>query len=174
MFDNVQKEEERRISCCHHGLATSEWFYYSPIDLTVADMGPWLSNLLILAACCYECRGEDSVIQPQGDVIATEGEQVTLDCQFDAVNTNDLNLFWYKHEVNGFPKFMLGRFRFGSKNATEFKDRFDAHLDADSKSVPLTIQRLQLSDSAVYYCALRPTVSTGYTASIQKLFDSVI
>uniref|UniRef100_A0A8C7HKS1 Ig-like domain-containing protein n=1 Tax=Oncorhynchus kisutch TaxID=8019 RepID=A0A8C7HKS1_ONCKI len=174
MFDNVQKEEERRISWCHHGLATSEWFYSSPIDLTVADMGPWLSNLLILAACCYECRGEDTVIQPPGDVIATEGEQVTLDCQFDAVNIKNVYLFWYKHELNGFPEFMLGRFSFGSKNATEFKDRFDAHLDADSKSVPLTIQRVQLSDSAVYYCALRPTVITGYTASLQKLFDSVM
>ncbi|XP_064782704.1 uncharacterized protein LOC135507088 [Oncorhynchus masou masou] len=118
-------------------------------------MGPWLSKLLILAAFCYECKGEDSVIQPPGDVIATEGEQVTLDCQFDAVNINNLNLFWYKHELNGFPEFMLGRFSFGSKNATEFKDRFDAHLDADSKSVPLTIQRVQLSDSAVYYCALK-------------------
>jgi hypothetical protein len=53
MFDNAQKEEERRISWCHHGLATSEWFYSSPVGLTVADMGPWLSNLLILAACCY-------------------------------------------------------------------------------------------------------------------------
>ncbi|XP_055721772.1 uncharacterized protein LOC129813500 [Salvelinus fontinalis] len=114
------------------------------------------------------------VIQPPGDVIATEGEQVILDCQFDADDTRNLNLFWYTHEVNGFPKFMLGRFSFGSKNATEFKDRFNAHLDADSKSVPLMIQRLQLSDSAVYYCALRPTVKTGYTASLQKLFDSVI
>uniref|UniRef100_A0A674F450 Ig-like domain-containing protein n=1 Tax=Salmo trutta TaxID=8032 RepID=A0A674F450_SALTR len=169
MFDNAQKEEERRISWCHNGIATSEFFYYSPVGLTVADMGPWLSNLLILAACCYECRGEDSVIQPPGDVIATEGEQVTLDCQFDAVNTNDLYLFWYKHEVNGFPKFMLGRFSFGSTNATGYEERFDAHLDKDSKSVPLTIQRLQLSDSAVYYCALRPTVTTGDTAPLQKL-----
>ena len=105
---------------------------------------------------------------------ATEGEQVTLDCQFDADDTRNLNLFWYKHELNGFPKFMLGRFPFGSKNATEFKDRFDANLDADSKSVPLTIQRVQLSDSAVYYCALRPTVTTGYTASLQKRFVCVI
>ncbi|CAB1326150.1 unnamed protein product [Coregonus sp. 'balchen'] len=75
-------------------------FYSSPTHLTVG-MEPWLRNLLILAACCY------------GDVIATEGEQVTLGCQFDAVNTNDLYLFWYKHEVNSFPKFMLGRFSFG-------------------------------------------------------------
>uniref|UniRef100_A0A674F528 Ig-like domain-containing protein n=1 Tax=Salmo trutta TaxID=8032 RepID=A0A674F528_SALTR len=105
---------------------------------------------------------------PPGDVIATEGEQVTLGCQFDADDTRNLNLFWYKHELNGFPKFMLGRFPFGSKNATEFKDRFDAHLDADSKSVPLMIQRVQLSDSAVYYCALRPTVTTGYTTPLQK------
>ncbi|XP_055721769.1 uncharacterized protein LOC129813493 [Salvelinus fontinalis] len=169
VFDDTQKEEETRISFSHHGLVTSEWYYSSPTDLTVAGMEPWLRNLLILASFCYECRGEDSVIQPPGDVIATEGEQVTLDCQFDAVNTNNLYLFWYKHEVNCFPKFMLGLFSFRSTNATGNKKRFDAHLDKDSKSVPLTIQRLQLSDSAVYYCALRPTVTTGYTAPLQKL-----
>ncbi|CAB1326177.1 unnamed protein product, partial [Coregonus sp. 'balchen'] len=171
MFDKAQKEEETRISSCHHGLAISERFYSSPIDLTVADMGPWLRNVLILAACCYECRGEDSVIQSAGDVTTTEGEQVILGCTFYAVDTSNLYLFWYKHELNGFPKFMLGRFPFGGKNATEFKERFDAHLDKDSKSVPLTIQRVQLSDSAVYYCALKPTVTTGYTAPLQKLFD---
>uniref|UniRef100_A0A674F3A5 Ig-like domain-containing protein n=1 Tax=Salmo trutta TaxID=8032 RepID=A0A674F3A5_SALTR len=130
-------------------------------------MEPWLSNLLILAAFCYECRGEDSVTQPPGDVIATEGEQVTLDCQFDTVDTNPY-LFWYKQEANDFPKYMLRRATFGSDNAIEFQRRFDAHLNlttfkSASKSVPLTIQRLQLSDSAVYYCALKPTVTTGYT-----------
>ncbi|XP_029562038.1 uncharacterized protein LOC115157737 [Salmo trutta] len=169
MFDDTQKEEETRISKSRHGLVDSDWYYSSPTDLTVTDMEPWLRNVLILAACCYECRGEDSVTQPPGDVIAAEGEQVTLDCQFDAVDINNLYLFWYKHEVNGFPKFMLGRFSFGSTNATGYEERFDAHLDKDSKSVPLTIQRLQLSDSAVYYCALRPTVTTGYTTPLQKL-----
>uniref|UniRef100_A0A674F4Z9 Ig-like domain-containing protein n=1 Tax=Salmo trutta TaxID=8032 RepID=A0A674F4Z9_SALTR len=133
-------------------------------------MEPWLRNLLILAACCYECRGEDSVSQPPGDVIATEGEQVTLDCQFDTLDTSPY-LFWYKQGANDFPKYMLRRVTFGSDNVIEFQRRFDAHLNlttfkSASKSVPLTIQRLQLSDSAVYYCALKPTVTTGYTAPL--------
>uniref|UniRef100_A0A8C7HRL0 Ig-like domain-containing protein n=2 Tax=Oncorhynchus kisutch TaxID=8019 RepID=A0A8C7HRL0_ONCKI len=173
MFDDTQKEEETRISSSHHCLVTSEWYYSSPTDFTVADMEPWLRNVLILATFCYECRGEDTVIQPPGDVIATEGEQVTLGCQFDAVNSNNLNLFWYKHELNGFPEFMLGLFSFRSTNATGYEERFYSHLDKDSKSVPLTIQRVQLSDSAVYYCALKPTVRTGYTAPLQKLVEIV-
>uniref|UniRef100_A0A4W5LLX9 Ig-like domain-containing protein n=1 Tax=Hucho hucho TaxID=62062 RepID=A0A4W5LLX9_9TELE len=117
---------------------------------------------------------EKTVTQPPGDVTATEGEQVTLGCQFETSVTTNLNLFWYKYEANYFPKFMLGRFSIGGINATGYEERFDAHLVKDSRSVPLTIQRLQLSDSAVYYCTLRPTVTTGYTAPLQKLFDSVM
>ncbi|CAB1326167.1 unnamed protein product, partial [Coregonus sp. 'balchen'] len=121
-----------------------------------------------------KCRGEDSVTQSPGDVIATEGEQVTLDCQFDTLDTDPF-LFWYKQGANDFPKYMLRRTTFGSDNAIEFQGRFNAHLNltkilSASKSVPLTIQRLQLSDSAVYYCALRPTVTTGYTSPLQKLY----
>uniref|UniRef100_A0A8C8CZE7 Ig-like domain-containing protein n=1 Tax=Oncorhynchus tshawytscha TaxID=74940 RepID=A0A8C8CZE7_ONCTS len=108
-------------------------------------------------------RNSPQYVPRRDHVIATEGEQVTLDCQFDAVNMNDIYLFWYKLEVNDFPEFMLGRFPFGSKNATEFKWRFNAHMNSVTKSVPLMIQRVQLSDSAVYYCALKPTVTTGYT-----------
>uniref|UniRef100_A0A674BE15 Ig-like domain-containing protein n=1 Tax=Salmo trutta TaxID=8032 RepID=A0A674BE15_SALTR len=101
--------------------------------------------------------GEDTVTQPPGDVTITEGGQVTLDCQFQT-----------SYEANDFPKFMLGRFSSGSINATGFEERFDALLDKDSTSVPLTIQRLQPSYSAVYYCALRDkdcdnSVTTGYT-----------
>nr|AAO88980.1 T cell receptor alpha chain [Stegastes partitus] len=100
-----------------------------------------------------ECKGEDKVIQPPGDVIAAEGDTVTLKCTIDSSDTN-LYLFWYKQEVNDFPKYILRRNTYGGDdNAPEFqKDRFDAKLN--KTSVPLKIQKLQLSDSAVYYCAL--------------------
>uniref|UniRef100_A0A6Q2YQ29 Ig-like domain-containing protein n=1 Tax=Esox lucius TaxID=8010 RepID=A0A6Q2YQ29_ESOLU len=102
-------------------------------------------------------EGEDSVTQPTGDVITTEGGQVTLGCTFNTLDTYPY-LFWYKQGANDHPKYMLRRFKDGTgDNAPEFKDRFHADVDANANSVPLRIQDLQLSDSAVYYCALRPT-----------------
>uniref|UniRef100_A0A8D0CRX7 Ig-like domain-containing protein n=1 Tax=Sander lucioperca TaxID=283035 RepID=A0A8D0CRX7_SANLU len=105
------------------------------------------------------------VIQPTGDVITTEGETVTLGCTFETSDTLPY-LFWYKQAVNDFPKYMLKRFSKTEENAPDFqKDRFDATIN--KTSVPLKIQKLQLSDSAVYYCALRPTV-TGNTKTLYK------
>uniref|UniRef100_A0A3P8ZVU0 Ig-like domain-containing protein n=1 Tax=Esox lucius TaxID=8010 RepID=A0A3P8ZVU0_ESOLU len=115
-----------------------------------------------------ECRGEDSVTQPTGDVITTEGGQIKLGCTFNTLDTNPY-LFWYKQGANDHPKYMLRRFKVGTgDNAPELKDRFHADVDANANSVPLRIKDLQLSDSAVYYCALRPTVTTGCTTPLQK------
>uniref|UniRef100_A0A3P8QS99 Ig-like domain-containing protein n=1 Tax=Astatotilapia calliptera TaxID=8154 RepID=A0A3P8QS99_ASTCA len=99
-----------------------------------------------------ECKGEDKVIQEQGDVIAAEGDTVTLGCTFASQTTP--TLFWYKQEVNAYPKYILRKFLSGATDkAPEFQeDRFDAEIN--KTSVPLKIQKLQLSDSAVYYCAL--------------------
>ena len=106
------------------------------------------------------------VIQTKGDVIATEGLTVSLDCTYVTTDSGP-SLFWYKQQINNFPSFMLQRTTYGSGlNAAEFlKDRFDAQIQ--NTSVPLRIQNLQLSDSALYYCALRPTV-TGNTDSLYK------
>ncbi|CDQ98424.1 unnamed protein product [Oncorhynchus mykiss] len=136
-------------------------------------MRNWLI-LRVLAACCFGCRAEESVIQPTEDVMVVEGQPTKLSCTFDTTNLSPY-LFWYKQQANGKPMFMLREDKFGTgETATEFKERFHARLNVTAKSVPLTIQRLQLSDSAVYYCALKPTVTTGYTAPLQKLFDSLI
>ncbi|TKS79245.1 T-cell receptor alpha chain V region RL-5 [Collichthys lucidus] len=125
-------------------------------------MKHWLRNILILTLW-LECKGQDRVIQPPGDVNATEGDTVTLHCKFETSATFSY-LFWYKQEVNDGPKFILQRYS-GTKDKPLQEDRLDAIIKNDS--VPLKIQKLQLSDSAVYYCAVRPTV-TGNTKTLYK------
>uniref|UniRef100_A0A8C7LRR6 Ig-like domain-containing protein n=1 Tax=Oncorhynchus mykiss TaxID=8022 RepID=A0A8C7LRR6_ONCMY len=143
-----------------------------PTHLTV-DMESWLKMILILCAFCWECRG-DRVLQPKGVEMAAEGGQITLVCHYETDDPSPY-LFWYKQGANDFPKYMLLRQKFGTgDNSTEFKERFHADLDANSKSVPLTIQSVQLFDSAVYYCALRPTVTTGYTTPYKKILSYIM
>ncbi|KAM3604154.1 uncharacterized protein V6R79_007132 [Siganus canaliculatus] len=130
-------------------------------------MKPLLISLL-LAAMCLDCRAQrDKVEQPEGDVTATEGHTVTLDCHYETTSPNKY-LFWYKQEANNSPKLILSVFTVGEGNTEkEFKERFSSRLNSSTKSVPLQIQNLQLSDSAVYYCALQPTV-TGNTKTLYK------
>uniref|UniRef100_A0A3P9D7W3 Ig-like domain-containing protein n=1 Tax=Maylandia zebra TaxID=106582 RepID=A0A3P9D7W3_9CICH len=126
---------------------------------------------MCLYVCAREgvggCKGEDKVIQEQGDVIAAEGDTVTLGCQYESSVTNNY-LFWYKQDGNNSPKFILSRVSGDDGNTVdEFKERFSSTLDSSIRSVPLKIQKLQLSDSAVYYCAVRPTV-TGNSKTLYK------
>uniref|UniRef100_A0A3Q4HC75 T-cell receptor alpha/delta variable 29.0 n=1 Tax=Neolamprologus brichardi TaxID=32507 RepID=A0A3Q4HC75_NEOBR len=115
------------------------------------------------------CKGEDKVIQDQGDVIAAEGDTVTLGCNFETTDTYPY-LFWYKQEVNDFPKYVLRRDKTTGDNAQEFpKDRFDAELKENS--VHLKIQKLQLSDSAVYYCALNMWSGTWSMNLMEEIRD---
>uniref|UniRef100_A0A8D0D2Y4 Ig-like domain-containing protein n=1 Tax=Sander lucioperca TaxID=283035 RepID=A0A8D0D2Y4_SANLU len=91
-------------------------------------------------------------IANKANVTATEGEAVTLGCQYNSSSTNDY-LFWYKQDGNNSPKFILSRFKVGT-GVTVDKEKFSSTLNSSLRSVPLKIQKLQLSDSAVYYCAL--------------------
>uniref|UniRef100_A0A3Q1BXU7 Ig-like domain-containing protein n=1 Tax=Amphiprion ocellaris TaxID=80972 RepID=A0A3Q1BXU7_AMPOC len=113
-----------------------------------------------------ECKGEDKVMQPSGDVIAAEGDTVTLDCTFETSRAGP-TLFWYKQEVDDYPKYMMKTYLASVEKAPEFQqDRFDAKID--KKSVPLKIQKLQLSDSAVYYCALQGWIIMGETSIFHR------
>uniref|UniRef100_A0A3Q2CLM9 Ig-like domain-containing protein n=1 Tax=Cyprinodon variegatus TaxID=28743 RepID=A0A3Q2CLM9_CYPVA len=111
------------------------------------------------------CKG-DSVTQTEGHVAAAKGGNVTLECTFETNSFGNPYLFWYKKEENKRPSHILTRLRGTGINSKEFnKERFDAILQ--DASIPLKIQDLRLSDSAVYYCALQPTV-TGNTRTLYK------
>ena len=145
---------------------TSPMFSLSGLYL-FTDLLTLLSSLNLIDSLINPhllCKGGDRVIQTREEIIATQGQTVSLQCTFMSDNTP--YLFWYKQQINDFPRFVLQRSTFGGDNAEEFhKNRFDAQIQ--NTSVPLRIQNLQLSDSALYYCALRPTV-TGNTDSPQK------
>uniref|UniRef100_A0A8C2HL16 Ig-like domain-containing protein n=1 Tax=Cyprinus carpio TaxID=7962 RepID=A0A8C2HL16_CYPCA len=110
------------------------------------------------------------VEQPSREMTANEADQVTLMCNYTtkATSTNTY-LFWYKQLSNKSPTFILNKIPF-SEGTTEsdFKKRFSATLDTTSRTVPLMIKNLLVSDSAVYYCALRPTVTETHSTLIQK------
>ncbi|CAJ1073109.1 uncharacterized protein LOC117469165 [Xyrichtys novacula] len=144
---------------------TSTETYSAPVSGLSASMkmDHWL--WIILAALFFECKGEDSVTQTDGEIFASEGHTVTLNCTFKT-SYGTPTLFWYRQDLQDFPKYMLRCYSGTTEFAPESdKDRFNATIKG--KSVNLKIQNLHPSDSAVYYCALQPTV-TGNTKTLYK------
>uniref|UniRef100_A0A3Q3FPH6 Ig-like domain-containing protein n=1 Tax=Labrus bergylta TaxID=56723 RepID=A0A3Q3FPH6_9LABR len=106
-----------------------------------------------------ECMAQtDNVLQPEGDVTATEGEAVTLGCQYNSSSSNEY-LYWYKQDGNNSPKFIL--------KYSEKTEKLSTRHDKQSNEFHLEISSAALTDSAVYYCALQPTV-TGNTTTLYK------
>uniref|UniRef100_A0A8C6WLU6 Ig-like domain-containing protein n=1 Tax=Neogobius melanostomus TaxID=47308 RepID=A0A8C6WLU6_9GOBI len=120
-----------------------------------------LSALVVLLCSSPECKGEDTVTQPEGDASVFKGHTATINCTFETSDTTP-TLFWYKQEGHGAPQYMMKRTRSSSKwlqtfKSTEFDEsRFEIEADLKGNSVYLKIQDVRVSDSAVYYCALRP------------------
>ena len=114
-----------------------------------------------------ECRAEDRLEQPD-EMAAAEGGHVTLHCKYITDDPYPY-LFWFQQKLKVAPKLILNKLTSGGGSTeSEFQERFNASLDTSTKTVPLSIQDLQISDSAVYYCALRPTVMAACSALVQK------
>uniref|UniRef100_A0A9J8A7M5 Ig-like domain-containing protein n=1 Tax=Cyprinus carpio carpio TaxID=630221 RepID=A0A9J8A7M5_CYPCA len=111
--------------------------------------------------------GQDRVEQSSEEMTASEGAQVIVGCNYTTTDTTPY-LFWYQQLPNRSPKFILNKLTFGEGTTEpDFRKRFSATLNSTSKTVPLMIKNLRVSDSAVYYCALRATV-TGNTTTLYK------
>uniref|UniRef100_A0A3B1JFY0 Ig-like domain-containing protein n=1 Tax=Astyanax mexicanus TaxID=7994 RepID=A0A3B1JFY0_ASTMX len=84
-----------------------------------------------------------------------EGADVTLSCKYTAVNIN--NLQWYRQYPGSEPEFLI--FLTEAQGASNSTLRLTAKADKQQKQVDLNISRTAVSDSALYYCALVPTVT---------------
>ncbi|CAL9689542.1 unnamed protein product [Knipowitschia caucasica] len=126
---------------------------------------PLLSALLVLLSSSPECNGQDTVKQAAREARVREGHTHTLICNF--TNTGYSNLFWYRQKDGDSPKFMMWRDTYGREhNSPEFDgSKFGAELVGNSLS--LKMEAVNVTDSAVYYCALQPTL-TGNTNTLNK------
>lgn len=79
------------------------------------------------------------------------------------------NLQWYRQYPNSVPEFLILIMQSGQTQTAEPPHpRLTASVDEGNKTVNLEIFPADVKDSAIYYCALQPTVAGNTTYTIQK------
>lgn len=129
--------------------------------------------LFLLTASGVICQDWIRPSDQRTSVSSTEGDPVTLVCSYDTSSSYVL-LYWYRQFSNTQPENILLK---GGRSQTYENipdpDRFGS--TTSQKSTSLTIKSVTLSDSALYYCALRVTAQCYkvperlYKNSLRKL-----
>ncbi|XP_032890418.1 uncharacterized protein LOC116981475 [Amblyraja radiata] len=123
---------------------------------------------IVWGACLIDPNHGDTVTQSLPSAQKVEGESLTFSCTYETADVG-YNLFWYRHHQDSRPEFILYKYSSASEGKADFAgDRFSAQLQTDRKLVSLTLSGLELSDTAVYYCAFRRTVVETSEAFQQK------
>jgi len=106
-------------------------------------------------------------IQPfSTEKLVFDGENVTLSCNYSLTSGTSVTLYWYRRYLSrAKPEFLLFVTEYSSKSEPDL--RLYSKATKDIKRVDLEISSAEVSDSAVYYCALQPTV-TGNTRTLYK------
>ncbi len=96
---------------------------------------------------------------------ADEGSSVKLSCSYSSA----LTLHWYRQYPGSAPQFIVLITERSKQDEESYVDsRFTARVTKDKENhVDLIISSTSISDSALYYCALQPTV-TGNTRTLYK------
>uniref|UniRef100_A0A3B3HKY2 Ig-like domain-containing protein n=1 Tax=Oryzias latipes TaxID=8090 RepID=A0A3B3HKY2_ORYLA len=128
--------------------------------------------MLELKSCCVlsVLHSVPDLLKPLKDeLMALEGDTltVTLSCNY-SVKAN--NLQWYRQDPGSAPRFLLLITDTKEPSVVEAKPpnpRLTAVLNQERNQVHLQISSAAVTDSAVYYCALEPTV-TGNNTTLYK------
>uniref|UniRef100_A0A8C5HKX6 Ig-like domain-containing protein n=1 Tax=Gouania willdenowi TaxID=441366 RepID=A0A8C5HKX6_GOUWI len=116
-----------------------------------------LSLICLLSIAQETCQSSSSSLYQERRLISVHvGDNVTLQCfyQKDDDGGDPPLFFWYKQPLRQEPK-IISIHSYDRKGTfqDEFKDKIRFTSEKDNHSLILTISRVQVSDSATYYCA---------------------
>ncbi|XP_042575097.1 uncharacterized protein LOC122136309, partial [Cyprinus carpio] len=96
---------------------------------------------------------------------AVQGSSVTLSCSYSSAQS----LFWYRQYPGSAPEFLVTiTYRATEAKKSDIDPRFTAKPNKEKQNhVDLEISSAKVTYSALYYCALTPTV-TGNTKPLYK------
>uniref|UniRef100_A0AAY5KNA6 Immunoglobulin V-set domain-containing protein n=1 Tax=Esox lucius TaxID=8010 RepID=A0AAY5KNA6_ESOLU len=97
------------------------------------------------------------------------GSKIHLSCNY----TSAYSLLWYKQSPGSAPQYLLLILQSTGRMPDDdsFETRFFGKLNEEKTRVDLMISSAEVTDSALYYCALRPTV-TGNREALYKNLTS--
>ncbi|XP_067330827.1 uncharacterized protein [Channa argus] len=95
-----------------------------------------------------------------------EGSNVPLSYKYSRQATANDEFYWYRQYPGKPPEFLISHSGTGSVIKTTVST-LSVNISGDKTQLNLQISSAAVSDSAVYYCAVRPTV-TGNTTTLYK------
>ncbi|KAG8596316.1 hypothetical protein GDO81_001842 [Engystomops pustulosus] len=104
----------------------------------------------------------DAQVSQVPDLHVTEDQDVTLRCTHKISNYQ--LLIWYKH----IPGLGLEICDHGIVTASNLNPRYSMTIERSSLSTELHIQKVKGGDTAVYYCAVRDTVTLIHSNTVQE------
>uniref|UniRef100_A0A8C2HKA6 T-cell receptor alpha/delta variable 19.0 n=1 Tax=Cyprinus carpio TaxID=7962 RepID=A0A8C2HKA6_CYPCA len=112
---------------------------------------------IILLCAVGSGKFESPITSDQTEVFDEEGANLTLSCSYSTA----ISLHWYRQYPRSAPENLLLIFQTsGRVQSTENLDsRVSARLNEKKNRVDLIISSVKVTDSALYYCALEPTVT---------------
>ncbi|KAI7809191.1 T cell antigen receptor alpha chain VJC region [Triplophysa rosa] len=120
-----------------------------------------LHSVILLSVFVYVSFGNE-ITSDSTEEVVVEGSSVQFSCSYSSA----YDLQWYRQYPRGAPEFLVLITDGVKENRTsEIDPRFTTKLrrEKQTQHVYLEISSVSLSDSDLYYCAMRPTVTQNTT-----------
>ncbi|KAM7399974.1 hypothetical protein PAMA_004594 [Pampus argenteus] len=121
-----------------------------------------LLHFIWMVMVTFHTGSSEDLLKPFKDVIlALEGDNVTLSCNYSGTPNG---LYWYQQKSSSSPKLLIMEY-------SEKVEGLSFKHDKETKTFHLQISSAAVSDSAVYYCALQPTVTRNTKTLYKNLWS---